>query len=215
MDSISLATITAILTRLGTECTEGRASEADTGVWVRIKGLFGWNKEPEPQELPKAIATTLNDDRKLLNRIVKLLWEARDTDAMKQMIGSQVECLTTERAIRAVKFERPRRDRVVLEPAVWVGEVLAFGSLILGVAWRVFYPSDDASWFANVGRYVAIALWALGPPIWFWFEWSFLTNNFDEKEIDNLKHSHALSATVWLAVGAVLAFLFKVPPFKT
>ena len=209
MDSISLATVTALLTRLGSECTEGRASEADKSVWARIKGLFGLAEEPDPQDLPKTIAMTLNNDQKLLSRLVKLLSEAKGTDPTIQMIGSLVEHLAAGEAVGAVKFDRPRRDRVVSKAAVLAGGSLAFVSLVIGVALRYLSPAC----VKPIG-YVLVALWALGPPIWFWLEWSFLTNNFDETEISNLKHSHSLSATVWVAIAAVLAVLFEIPPFK-
>jgi hypothetical protein len=105
VDPISLATVTAALTLLGTECAKGIASQAGKEIWSKAKGLLGWTTEPDTQELPKAIATKLQVDQALLDKVITLLHDAEKTDASVQMIGSLVGSLTAERAIIAQKIE--------------------------------------------------------------------------------------------------------------
>jgi hypothetical protein len=106
MDPVTLATVTAALTLLGTECAKGLASQAGKDLWSRAKGLLGWTKEPNAQELPKAIATKLNTDQALMGQIITLLREAKTGDSTVQMVGSLVGDLSAEKAVVAQYVER-------------------------------------------------------------------------------------------------------------
>ena len=99
MDPVTLATVTAALTLLGTECAKGVASQAGKDIWSKAKSILGWAKDPDAQELPKAIATKLNTDQVLVGQIVALLQEAKAADSSVQMVGTLVGTLTTEKAV--------------------------------------------------------------------------------------------------------------------
>jgi hypothetical protein len=105
MDPVTLATVTAALTLLSTECAKGVASEAGKDLWSRARGLLGWTKEPDAQELPKAIATQLNTDQALMGQVIALLQEAKGAASSVQMVGSLVGTLTAEKAVVAQKVE--------------------------------------------------------------------------------------------------------------
>jgi hypothetical protein len=105
MDPVTLATVTAALTLLGTECAKGLASQAGKDLWSRAKGLLGWAKEPDTQELPKAIATKLSSDQALMGQLITLLREAKASDSSTQMVGSLVGTLAAEKAVVAQKVE--------------------------------------------------------------------------------------------------------------
>ena len=59
--------------------------------------------------------------------------------------------------------------------------------------------------------YTMLALWVLGPPVWFWVEWVFLSRDQDGQR---LKHTHDLARNIWLALVVVLAAILKIewPP---
>ena len=99
VDPISLATVTAALTLLATECAKGAASQAGQDLWSKAKSFFGWTKEPAAQELPKAIATRLHPDQSLLDQVITLLRDAKREDASVQNIGSMVGSLTAEKVV--------------------------------------------------------------------------------------------------------------------
>lgn len=105
MDPITLATATSALTLLGTECAKGAAAETGKDIWLRAKKLLGWTKEPEANELPKAIATKLNGDEELLSQIVDLLAKAPVPDLSTQIAGSLVGNLRSEKTVVAQKIE--------------------------------------------------------------------------------------------------------------
>ena len=101
VDPISLATVTAALTVLGTECAKGLASQAGKDLWSRAKQLFDWTKDPDTPELPKAIATKLHSDEALLDQIITLLQDTKRADPSIQMIGSLVGSLTAKNVVVA------------------------------------------------------------------------------------------------------------------
>lgn len=105
MEPVTLATVTAALTLLGTECAKGIASQVGKDIWTKAKNLFGWTEEPKPAELPQTIATRLQNDDVLSSQIIKLLQEAKNTDASMQMIGSLVNNLTAGKVVVAGKVE--------------------------------------------------------------------------------------------------------------
>jgi len=87
IDPISLATVTAALTVLGTETAKGVASEAGKNIWTKTKDLLGWTTDPDATALPKAIAARLHGDEALFDRILTLLQDAKTGDTSVQMVG--------------------------------------------------------------------------------------------------------------------------------
>lgn len=90
MDPIALATVTSALTFLGTECAKGAASNAGKDIWSKTKSLLGWTKEPDAQELPKAIATRIHENEALLAELMKLLPEAMAPSSYVQITKSSI-----------------------------------------------------------------------------------------------------------------------------
>lgn len=78
MDPVSLATVTAALTVLATECTKGVAGNAGNEVWQCAKSLMGWTSDPSPADLAISIASKLNSDDRLAVQIVDLLKSTTD-----------------------------------------------------------------------------------------------------------------------------------------
>jgi|GEM_PF-1661961 len=105
MDPIILATATSALTLLGTETAKGIASQAGKDVWSKAKNLLGFTKEPAAPDLPKAIATRLNNDEALLAQIITLLADANAADSSVQIAESLVGSLTAEKVVVAQRIE--------------------------------------------------------------------------------------------------------------
>ncbi|MBI5572062.1 MAG: hypothetical protein HY914_19115 [Desulfomonile tiedjei] len=99
MEPVTLATVTAGLTVLGTECAKGVASQAGKEIWSKVKGLFGWRQEPNLSELPHNVATRLQSDEALVGQIIRLLQDVNQDDASLQMIGSLVSNLAAEKVV--------------------------------------------------------------------------------------------------------------------
>jgi hypothetical protein len=56
-----------------------------------------------------------------------------------------------------------------------------------------------------------IGIWILGPPIFFWVDWVCFPNELEtDAKRDFAKHTHDLSRNIWLALIAILAYLFGV-----
>ena len=106
MDPIILATATSALTLLGTESAKGLASQAGKDLWSKAKGLMGWTTEPDAPELPRAIATQLQNDEALLAQVIKLLADAKAPDSSVQMAASLVGTLTAEKVVVGQKIEK-------------------------------------------------------------------------------------------------------------
>lgn len=101
IEPISLATITAALTVLGTEIAKGTASEVGKDLWLKTKGLFGWAGELSTNELPEKIANRLLNDDELFAKVVALLQSVKKDDATAQTIGPLVQNLNATKAIVA------------------------------------------------------------------------------------------------------------------
>jgi hypothetical protein len=91
MDPVSLATVTAALTVLATECTNGVAGNAGEDVWTIAKSLMGWESDPSPADLATSIASQLNSDDKLAVQIVDLLKSTTDSEDSAAALVSKVE----------------------------------------------------------------------------------------------------------------------------
>jgi hypothetical protein len=90
------------------------------------------------------------------------------------------------------------RDKVVTITA-WTSVLLAVASLALAFELRTTWSSYKQPW-----GYVLLGLWALGPPMWFMAEYSFLPPS-EGHQNDRVKHLHDLARNLWLAFAVVLA----------
>ena len=91
MDPVSLATVTAALTVLATECGNGVAGDAGEEVWAIAKSLMGWESDPNPADLAASIATKLSSDDKLAVQIVDLMKSTTDSADNAAALVSRVE----------------------------------------------------------------------------------------------------------------------------
>ena len=105
MDPVTLSTVTAALTVLGTECAKGIASKAGQDIWAKAKSLLGWTEEPPAANLPQAVATKLLDNEPLMGEIVNLLSHSNNEDSSVQIIGSLVQNLRAEKVVVAGKVD--------------------------------------------------------------------------------------------------------------
>jgi hypothetical protein len=101
-----------------------------------------------------------------------------------------------------------QRDRLV-KVMSWLSAIVAIVSLVAAIVVRSCYPNMKT----DVG-YPILALWFLGPPVWFWTEWILFSPSFDEKERDRVKHLHDLARNIWLALVVVLAAILEISVFK-
>src|SRR5690349_11417331 len=67
-----------------------------------------------------------------------------------------------------------KRDRVVVQMVARVSGLLALVSILIGLS-SSFWNRPFAR--EVVGTFL-VAFWGVVPPLWFWYEWSFLTNDF-------------------------------------
>jgi hypothetical protein len=79
-----------------------------------------------------------------------------------------------------------------------------FAVLSLGMAFGIRFLWPDLR--ESVG-YVILGAWVIGPPVWFWTEWVFLS---DGQNPERLKHTHDLARNIWLALVVVLAVILGV-----
>jgi len=82
--------------------------------------------------------------------------------------------------------------------------VLVFTLWVLGRAITCPVPGKFVMQLKVLGIF-----WAVGPPVWFWFEYYALWNR-DPSTFETLKHGQALSAAIWLATLASIAAYLKV-----
>jgi hypothetical protein len=61
---------------------------------------------------------------------------------------------------------------------------------------------------------VALGLWVIVPPIFFWWDWFLFCDGFDENQRDEVKHTHDLSRNIWVALVAVLLVLYNLDPWR-
>jgi hypothetical protein len=73
MDPVTLATITAGVSVLASECAKGVAGEAGKDLWTRIKKRLGFQQEPELPMLAPAVAQKLSEDESAAKDVIELL----------------------------------------------------------------------------------------------------------------------------------------------
>lgn len=63
----------------------------------------------------------------------------------------------------------------------------------------------------KISDLLVFCLWAIGPPLWFLFEyaWVYSTKNYkiNQSYFDDFKYTQGLAANVWIAVFVVNAFI--------
>jgi len=74
----------------------------------------------------------------------------------------------------------------------------------------VYGPWGSGTWTHEELGKLLIGFWALGPPLFFWFDWFWLGLYADETEREIAKHTHDLSRNIWIALVAILTVLFAI-----
>jgi hypothetical protein len=98
MDPVTLATVTAAVSVLATECAKGIASSAGKDLWGKIKSLFGWQSEPQPSELAGSIASELQKDPRRAGEVLALLKQVGSANSFS---ASLVDKIDAEKVIAA------------------------------------------------------------------------------------------------------------------
>ncbi len=73
IDSIALAAVTAAVTNLATRAIEATASASTRKLWAQIKAMFGFEDDPNFNDLAIVVATRLSQDEELAKRTLSLL----------------------------------------------------------------------------------------------------------------------------------------------
>jgi hypothetical protein len=73
-------------------------------------------------------------------------------------------------------------------------------------------------WSDNIKK-ALIAFWIVVPPLWLWFEFCYLYDRGITpfpKDFEKYKYSQELSKNLWLAISAILLFIYfgKLPGFE-
>lgn len=92
---------------------------------------------------------------------------------------------------------------IALRAAI-VGGSLALLSLYFGI-W-------SPAWLTIGWRELIIAGWVIGPPLYFWAEWTWGTGGLTRQEIEDLKHGQEVGRNIWFALVILLAALYGVSP---
>lgn len=100
-------------------------------------------------------------------------------------------------------------NRRLTQIAGWISGIVAI--VCLYFAWQ------SSSWNRvtrhDVGVWI-VGIWVAVPPLWFWFEWRWLTMGMQPDELERMKHYHELSRNLWLALIALLLFGFGLADLK-
>ena len=102
MEPITLATLTAAVTVLATECAKGFAGEAGKSLWSQVKSLLGWGQaEPPPAELADRVARQLQKDPAAAKQLVELLQQTPEAGDASTLVGH----IDAEKVVVAGKIE--------------------------------------------------------------------------------------------------------------
>jgi hypothetical protein len=99
VDPIALATVTAAVSVLATECAKGVATSVGKDIWIQVKDLMGWKKEPTLGDLAPTVAQQLNSNDALAAKIVDLLKSGSSTD--QTAAGPLVERINAKNVVVA------------------------------------------------------------------------------------------------------------------
>jgi hypothetical protein len=89
-----------------------------------------------------------------------------------------------------------------------IAAVLAIFSVIVAAS-STLWPKEWEKGKKIAGR-VIVGLWVLGPPIWFWVDWYYLTAGMGKERLEYISHLHDVGRNIWLALVVVLAALFGI-----
>jgi hypothetical protein len=59
----------------------------------------------------------------------------------------------------------------------------------------------------TVGKFL-VAVWAILPPAFFWYDWVYLCDGLSPPALDFAKHTHDLARNIWIGLLGVVAFGF-------
>src|SRR4051812_32402662 len=91
-----------------------------------------------------------------------------------------------------------------------IGALFGVFSLIVGLC---AFLKVGPPGLQTCGPYL-IGIWILVPPLFFWVDWVYFSDELNTPELrDVAKHTHDLSRNIWIALTAVLAYLFHVVEF--
>src|SRR5687768_13852622 len=96
----------------------------------------------------------------------------------------------------------------------WTSAGLAMLTFAIGILSRM--DKLPTGWDRNeIGRWL-IGAWVLGPPIWFFLDWTYLSPGLTDTDRGDRKHTHDLARNVWLAFIATLVASFwpELSPFS-
>jgi hypothetical protein len=128
------------------------------------------------------------------------IWLAKVT----RKLPSSIRIYTYSFSIVFLVNHRPVNDqqaKATLGTCRTVLTVLALACAVLGLAFC----------FAPVPRWLKaglLAIWLVGPPIWFWFEYHIFNRHLTEEEKKGLKEYQDVSSKVWAGVAATLALVY-------
>ena len=96
-----------------------------------------------------------------------------------------------------------------------IGIALTVISLVLGLLHRFILPYFFHTQFSAWVGHSMVALWIIGPPLWFSIEWWWASNpssswHRSKEDLEILAHTHEVTRNVWVAFVVILAALFRV-----
>jgi len=104
-----------------------------------------------------------------------------------------MESKTAEQEEAAAReARRIRRNKMITAIAI---------VLSLGLTYVSFF-----AWNTSQAKAWAAALWAVGPPSWFWIEYAFMTTEAEKSSKDfrdRLKFAQDSASKIWLAFGGL------------
>jgi hypothetical protein len=96
----------------------------------------------------------------------------------------------------------------------WAAAAFGFVALLLGLFG--FGDPLDSLHPIKVLQAALLAIWILGPPVWFWYEFFYLYKRArNPEEWDRFKHGQEQSGKIWLALVTVLFGLYFGKHFRT
>jgi hypothetical protein len=111
--------------------------------------------------------------------------------------------MSTPELCDATKSVFDQNYRCIYRAVIVSATLLALGSFVVGMKWR-----NDPSAHRTCKESL-YAIWVLGPPIWFFFEYFYLFRQHGKPGcIDTFKYGQELASRIWLALVAVLGVLF-------
>lgn len=90
--------------------------------------------------------------------------------------------------------------------AAWITPFVALGFLVYALVWQRSKSPGLGTFNA-----VIVALWTLGTPVYFWWEWyHFPKEKLGTNDWESFTHGHEVSRNIWIAYIVILAALLDV-----